>query len=337
MRTEPTDLSAGAVAGALASHWGIAGVTLTYLPLGFGSHHWLADAPGGQRWFVTVDDHRGGRIGVPERESIAALGRAMGTAAALRDAGLAFVLAPVPGQDGRLVVPVAGTLYTVAVFPFLAAEALSDWGRYPTEAGRRAALGLVARVHRATDLVPPGLPATDSLAIPRRDDLLVALGELGETWAAGPYGEATRAALSGQGVRIVAALRTYDALVAPLLADQSRWVITHGEPHAGNVLRGEDGALLLVDWDTALVGPPERDLWMLTADGGVETDWSDYTGVMGNTVVSDDAIRAFRLRWDLSEVAEYVAWFRRPHGSTDDTATAWGGFLESLSKLPAGT
>lgn len=336
MRTEPADLSSTEVAGALASHWGIAGVTLTYLPLGFGSHHWRADAPDGRRWFVTIDDHRGGRFGIPEKESISALGRAMGTAAALQAAGLAFVLAPVPDLASALVIPIAGTLYTIAVFPFLPAEALSDWGRFPTEAGRRAALGLVAQVHRATDLVPPGLPGTETLAIPHRDDLLAAFGALDETWAAGPYGETTRVALSGQEDRVGAALKTYDALVEPILADQSSWVVTHGEPHAGNVLRGEDGRMLLVDWDTALTGPPERDLWMLTAADDVETDWSEYIGVTGGAVISADAIRAYRLRWDLFEVAEYVTWFRQPHEATDDTATAWDGFLESLSKLPGG-
>lgn len=37
----------------------------------------------------------------------------------------------------------------------------------------------------------------------------------------------------------------------------------HGDPHLGNVLVEEDGALLLVDWDEAVVGPREIDLHLV--------------------------------------------------------------------------
>jgi aminoglycoside phosphotransferase (APT) family kinase protein len=39
-----------------------------------------------------------------------------------------------------------------------------------------------------------------------------------------------------------------------------RGALTHGEPHPGNVIGTDDG-WLLVDWDTAAIAQPERDLW----------------------------------------------------------------------------
>ena len=42
-------------------------------------------------------------------------------------------------------------------------------------------------------------------------------------------------------------------------------VVTHGEPHPGNLVMVEDSPVL-VDWDTVGLAPPERDLW-LVADG----------------------------------------------------------------------
>ena len=48
----------------------------------------------------------------------------------------------------------------------------------------------------------------------------------------------------------------------PSRQPQRELVVTHGEPHAGNVMRRSDGRHLLVDWDTVAVAPPERDLWM---------------------------------------------------------------------------
>lgn len=337
MRTQPTDLSEATLSERLSAHWGLTGLDLVYVPLGFGSHHWRARDGRGGRWFVTVDDHTGGRFGVAEAESPAALARAMGTAAALRGAGLTFVLAPVPTRIGDLVAAIPGTHYTVTVFPYVAAGSVGEWGAFADEADRLGALRLVAEIHRATALVPAGLPRTETLTVPLRDELLAALSDLDAPWAAGPYGEPARAALAGQGDRIAPAFATFDALVAPILADRSGWVVTHGEPHSGNVLRDADGGLLLVDWDTALFAPRERDLWMLTAGdaSGATTDWSAYTAITGVADISADAIRAYRLHWDLAEVASYVDWFRRPHVADADTETAWGGFRSSLAGLSA--
>jgi aminoglycoside phosphotransferase (APT) family kinase protein len=39
-------------------------------------------------------------------------------------------------------------------------------------------------------------------------------------------------------------------------------VLTHGEPHPGNLIQ-VGSRWMLVDWDTTLVAPPERDLWLL--------------------------------------------------------------------------
>jgi thiamine kinase-like enzyme len=38
------------------------------------------------------------------------------------------------------------------------------------------------------------------------------------------------------------------------------YVITHGEPHPGNLLRTRAG-LRLIDWDMTALARPERDLW----------------------------------------------------------------------------
>ena len=60
----------------------------------------------------------------------------------------------------------------------------------------------------------------------------------------------------------------YDALVA---GDGRRTdaevVLTHGEPHPGNTMRTEDG-WRLIDWDTARIAPPERDLWSINPGDG---------------------------------------------------------------------
>ena len=91
--------------------------------------------------------------------------------------------------------------------------------------------------------------------------------------------------------------------LADRLAAESRraahWVITHGEPHAGNVMRTANGHVL-VDWDTVALAPPERDLWMVAGN-----DTASYTRATGHEPDAV-AIDYFRLTWDLKDLAEYL-------------------------------
>jgi spectinomycin phosphotransferase len=110
--------------------------------------------------------------------------------------------------------------------------------------------------------------------------------------------------------------------------DDGSWVLTHGEPHSANVIREPDGSLLLVDWDTTLIGPRERDLWMVL-DGDL-TGWEEYRRAAGSAPLEQDVLDLYRERWALSEIAEYVAEFRRPHGDTEDTRGGWAVLGEYL-------
>ena len=61
----------------------------------------------------------------------------------------------------------------------------------------------------------------------------------------------------------------------PARAQPARTVLTHGEPHPGNTMLTASG-WVLIDWDTALAAPPERDLWSLDpGDGSVLDAYAD--------------------------------------------------------------
>ena len=94
--------------------------------------------------------------------------------------------------------------------------------------------------------------------------------------------------------------------------------MTHGEPHAGNVMRTGAGRVL-VDWDTVALAPPERDLWMLVAGG---TDAADLYAQATGTQLDAVALDFFRLAWDLADLAEYLNVLRSPHQEDDDSV--WG-------------
>ena len=184
----------------------------------------------------------------------------MDTAVALRrDAGLPFVAAPVPGRAGRR----SGwwTRGTPWRCSRSCAGPRAGSAQVLPERERAALVDMLAALHQSTPACPRA--AVSRTELPRRADLEEALGELGRPWRAGPFAEPARALLAGAGPRIRARLAAFDRLAGA--ARDAAPVITHGEPHPGNVLRaGPDR--ILVDWDTVALGPPERDLWLVTGE-----------------------------------------------------------------------
>lgn len=290
MNIPPEDLDPAAVADAVRDGWRIEAKDLTYLPVGYGTHHYATDD-----WFINVDDLA--------RKDWVTLGRSLGAAVLLREQGLEFVHAPRRRHDGGWLAGVAEGRYAVSVYDRIHGVAHHFGDRLENQPELLSAL---RRLHAAH--LPEHLLVRDDLRIPHRDALFLGVDE---SWP-GPFGEPARGLVVERRRAIEERLASYDALAAAL--DKQNWVVTHGEPHAGNVMIAEDGRLRLIDWDTVTVAPPERDLWHLTPAPG-----------------DPDALRLYRLRWELTDIAGFVALFKAPHDDDADTRIAWDALRGYLS------
>jgi spectinomycin phosphotransferase len=316
--------------------WGVGGGSLTYAPVGFGDYHWIAAEEDGRRWFVTAADL--GRK-APSDEGIAreaadadqqgvggalrALGRAMDTAAELRRRGLGFVVAPLV-SDGGETVRLIGGRHAVSVFPYAEGEA-RDFGDVLTREDRGLLVETLAELHRTPP--PPEIPVSP-LHIPTRERLEQAIAESGQVWRGGPYAERARALVAGEAASLRRRLEEFDLRVAKL--DGVELVVTHGEPHPGNLLMaGEDVRLMLVDWDTVGLAPPERDLWLVGAEPDELAKYADITGRRPEP----GAMETFRLRWALEDVALYVDDFRSPHADGEDAEQGWEALSDTVRQL----
>jgi hypothetical protein len=86
----------------------------------------------------------------------------------------------------------------------------------------------------------------------------------------------------------------------------------------------------LIDWDTALLAPPERDLWSLDpGDGSLLADYAAATGVIPRPRL----LELYRIRWDLTDIALGVRRFRRPHQGNADDQEEWSILTELLAGL----
>jgi spectinomycin phosphotransferase len=325
VKEQPSRVDQRELARILLEQWGLAPGRLCHLRLGFGDHHWeLTDVAGG-RWFVTVAELAGGWRGTGPAAGYADLRAAMETVTALSRAGLEFAVAPVPSVGGQALAPL-GDGYAVTVFPYIEGAA-GDFGDELPERDRLALIGILARLHGATPLARRTAPARSPRPASRAA-LEAALGELGEPWSGGPYSEPTRQLLARHTTRLGRALARFDELVHAA-AGSGPAVITHGEPHPGNVMRGA-GGLLLIDWDTAGLALPERDLWLVAGDDARAADC--YAELAGRRV-SGAAMDLYRLRWSLDDIALFVRDIRSPHEQDEDSELAWTGLTEEMGTI----
>jgi len=324
VRVRPEGIETDALIGSLADGWGFDAESADYVPVGGGSHHWVVRDHEGARGFVTVDDLDVKAWLGDTRESVFdGLTRAFGTAVALRTSGLAFVVAPIPTSLGETVRRL-GPRHTVALFPFVDGRA----GRYGHYAGgaRAAIVAMLAELHRATPAVR-SVARSVGLGLPGRRHLEAGLREVSRPWSGGPFSEPARQALAAHASDVAELLALADRLAAEVERRGGEWVVTHGEPHAANVMLAGRSRLLL-DWDTVALAPPERDLWMLADDEGEAADaYADATGRR----LDQDAVSFFRLAWDLKDLAEYLNVLRAPHRETADTARAYEGVTNCVA------
>lgn len=323
MFTRPPELDDADVARTLTRGWGVDAARLDYVAVGFGSHHWRVSDPD-RRWFLNVDDLDARQFDATDTRADAAcrLAGALTMARDLREQGLDFVVAPVPTRTGAVLEPIDDR-FVAALYEHVDGTSF-EWGTESSRAERLAVVDRLVAIHGTS--LATGSPA-DDFALPQRANLEEVLRDPSASWGPGPYTAPARDLVRQHRDAVRRVIDRYDELVRRVTATAPHFTPTHGEPHRGNRMQTADG-LALVDWDTALLAPPERDLWALVdEDARVASDYAERSGRTPDPM----ALALYRLRWDLTEIALYVRDFRAPHSATEDAELAWSslsGYLD---------
>ncbi|SCF15532.1 spectinomycin phosphotransferase [Micromonospora coriariae] len=210
---------------------------------------WLAHAADGNRYAVKLS---GG--GTPA---------GLVVTAHLAGQGVPGIPAPLRTRDERLYADRGG--HRLSVVPWVSDQRALDGPM--TDAHWRAYGELLAAVHAVpvTDelvrLLPrggvtyPGIVAATRATAER-------LREPGPADPAGP----PVAELAAVWAAVADQVSTLGGAVERLAAGQRDRpvVVCHGDPHLGNLLLGPDGQVWLIDWDDAVLAPPECDLMFVT-------------------------------------------------------------------------
>jgi hypothetical protein len=324
----PTSLSDGDLGEVIERAWGVAVDSLDYRPVGFGSHHWVATDNLGVFHFVTVDELSSeSRTG----DEVSVLGlqlrQALEAATDLRAFGCSFVVAPITTRDDNPFVQFDG--HAVALYSFIEGESFSFEESFG-EADQDQVLELVVALHRVP-ISAIRAPAADGFVVPWLDQLDRSMHHGKEGGSNGPYAVIASQLLIDNETQIRRLTARYQVFVAQHLKDPGPVVVTHGEIHPGNVMLTSKG-WVIVDWDTVLVAPPERDLWRLAQ--GVASVLRAYADAVGTTP-DERLVELYGIRWDLAEMASFAAEFRKPHEDTEDSRRALDILQSVVGRLRA--
>jgi spectinomycin phosphotransferase len=114
-------------------------------------------------------------------------------------------------------------------------------------------------------------------------------------------------------------------LAALLQTDSPPFVLCHADIHAGNFLITADGTLYIVDWDTLLLAPKERDLMFVGGglQGGGRTPQQEeilfYQGY-GETEINPIALAYYRYERIVQDIAAYCEQILLTDPSSADRA-----------------
>lgn len=305
----PPDIPDAALVTALREAYGLDGATVTFLPLGADTSTavYRADLLAGQPLFVKL------RRGAIDEASVV-------VPRWLADRGVAQVIPPLPARDGRLWAPLAG--FTLICYPFV--EGHDGFEVELSEEHWRAFGTAMAALHSAG--APAGLAAT--LRRERFDPAWRAhvRGFMATLESAAPPDQAAAdlvAFLREQHAEVAELAARAEALAAELRADPPPFVLCHGDAHAGNVLVDQAGALYLVDWDTIVLAPKERDLMFVGGAQGFrgcspEEELARFTRGYGSAPVDRRALAYYRYERIVQDLAAF--WdqlFLSPDGGED--------------------
>jgi spectinomycin phosphotransferase len=248
MRDDPR-LDLDHITLSLETHYGLRATSITFIPTGHDMYAFVYRVAGrdGSSSFLKV---RAGAVYEP----------ALSVPRALLDQGIETIIAPLPTSSGELWCPLNGyDGYTIVLYPYIRGEnamivglSRDQWSAFGVALSVVHGSGLESRFRDQLRIEDFALPSAAKV----RRWLELVHGTQFESPAANRFAAFWRA----QAGEIERVLDRAESLGRSLHAKRFDLVLCHSDIHTANILVGDDGRIWLVDWDSPLIAPRERDL-----------------------------------------------------------------------------
>ena len=255
----------------------------------------------------------------------------------LSDQGMAEIIAPLATTTGKLWAHLAG--FTVILYPFVEGQNayeidLSD--RHWRDFG-----AVLKRLHTAA--VPPALMEhikREAYVARWRESVKRFMAAADDSAFDDPIARQVVVLLQARRDQILGLVARAEQLAELLQARPPELVVCHADIHAGNILIDTSGVLYLVDWDTVILAPKERDLMFVGAGlFGARRSPQDeealfYQGY-DRTQIDYTALAYYRYERIIQDIAEYCAQLLLTNAGGDDREQSLRYLTANF--LPGGT
>jgi spectinomycin phosphotransferase len=279
----------------LRTAYGLRVAELAFLPLGLDVNTavYRVVTSGGSAYFLKL------RQGPFDEMSVA-------IPALLAGQGIGQIIAPVRAAAGRLWTTLPP--FTIMLYPFVDG---SDANEVTLSERQWVEFGAaLKRIHAAV------LPAALSRALPReiysphwRDQVKAFQSRLRAAAFQDPVAVELAALMQVRAAVIDELVAGAEQLAQSLQGRPHERILCHADLHAANLLIGRDGSLYIVDWDTLLLAPKERDLMFVGS--GLGPGWNQarqavwfYEGY-GPTEIDPVALAYYRCERIVEDIAAF--------------------------------
>ncbi len=225
----------------------------------------------------------------------------------LADLGIEQVIAPLTSKTGKLWINIAA--FKAILYPYIegcngveARLSKTQWGQFGAT---------LKKLHSVA------IPSSITKGVPReaffpkwRESVKAFLERVESEVFDVPIAAKMALFLKSKSVEILKIIERTEELAITLQKQPFDYVLCHADIHGWNLIIDKEEALYIVDWDTLILAPKERDLMFVGAgiwDSGLLPDEEEalfYKGY-GQTEINQDIISYYRFERVIQDIGEY--------------------------------
>jgi spectinomycin phosphotransferase len=276
---------------ALRAHYDLPINSVEFLPIGNDATAWVyrADADGGRKFFLKV---KKGDIYQPS----------LSVPHFLRGQGIEQVVAPLPTMTGALWAGLDS--FALILHPFVEGPTGMDAGMSDDQ--WRTFGAALRRIHDAQ--MPPDLAGQvrRETFVPPWSQMVRQLDAQMGGGFDDPYQRELAACWTARREEIIRIVIRCEELGQKLAQHSGPFVPCHTDIHTANILLDATGSLHIVDWDTPILAPVERDLMFIRDSVTIQTHTEAcFFEGYGETTIDPVALAYYRYEWVVQEIGDY--------------------------------
>ena len=308
--------------------YGIPLRNLRYLHRGWGGDCYTAETAKGERYFLKFHDPS-------ETLALAASSRDFYlslTFQLYQEGILTHIPHPLPTRDGQFSLQIGS--YILVITNYIEGELI---GFEPFSIDLLSELAkIVGILHNSLEMLTFEKPFIDDFDFPFRPIITQFLTEEHPPEESiSPGKRAMQGKLMPKADQIQDAIQNLRELQVYAQSAEKAKVICHTDIHGGNLMRGQDGALYLLDWENAMIAPPEHDLIFFVGEQGFsEHFFPVYKRYFPTAQIDLKLLEFYFYRRALEDLADFILRVDSQTSTTQQDQEDIQESVDILERLP---